>query len=62
MKTCIVDLQQHGRVGLHRVNNFSEFYQNSPKFNGFDSHQISKSAILLFTDLKYLKIYVKKLK
>jgi hypothetical protein len=38
-----------------RVNKFGEFYQNSPKFDGFGPHQISKLVILLFTDLKYLK-------
>jgi hypothetical protein len=41
--------------GQPKVNKFGEFYQNMLKFDGFGSHQISKSAILLFTDSKYLK-------
>jgi hypothetical protein len=44
-----------------RVNKFVEFYRKSSKFDGFSPHQILKSAILLFTDSKYLKNYIKKL-
>jgi hypothetical protein len=38
-----------------RVNKFGEFYRNSLKFDEFSLHWISKSVILLFTNLKYLK-------
>jgi hypothetical protein len=38
-----------------KVNKFSEFYQNSLKFDRFGPHRISKSMILRFMDLKYLK-------
>jgi hypothetical protein len=38
---------------LARVNKFSKFYWNSSKFDRFSPHQILKSMILLFTDLKY---------
>jgi hypothetical protein len=44
-----------------RVNKFGDFYRDSSKFDGFGPHQISKSAILLFTDSKYLKKICKKL-
>jgi hypothetical protein len=34
---------------------FNKFGDFLPKFDGFGLHQISKSAILLFTDSKYLE-------
>jgi hypothetical protein len=61
-KTFLSDLilLSHGSVDVTykrvvRVNKFSKFYQNLSKFNGFGFYRISKSAILLFTDSKYLK-------
>jgi hypothetical protein len=43
------------RPPLPRVNKFNEFYRNSPNFDGFGRHRISKPTILLFTDSKYFK-------
>jgi hypothetical protein len=47
----------HSRAWLTNLVNFTDIF----KFDGFDSHRISKSVILLFMDSKYLKKYVKKL-
>jgi hypothetical protein len=40
-------------VGCNRVNKFSTFCQNSPKFDGFEPVRIQKSSNLLFIVSKF---------